>query len=75
MGNMGVIMDNEKVGIKLREENPLFILIGKFLGNMGLYEALGPEERRDKAYIILDRLLQDTHFAVSIAEKVIAKYK
>jgi len=59
--------------LKTREENPLFILLGKFLGYMSEYESLPNELKREKAVEILDRLLQDIHFSVSIAEKTVNK--
>jgi len=59
--------------LKTREENPLFILLGKFLGYMSEYESLPNELKKEKAVEILDRLLQDVHFSVSIAEKTVNK--
>jgi len=60
--------------LKTREENPLFILLGKFLGYMSEYESLPNDElKKEKAVEILDRLLQDVHFSVSIAEKTVNK--
>jgi len=59
--------------LKTREENPLFILLGKFLGYMSEYESLPNELRKEKAVEILDRLLQDVHYSVSIAEKIVNK--
>jgi hypothetical protein len=59
--------------LKTREENPLFILLGKFLGYMSEYESLPNELKKEKAVEILDRLLQDVHYSVSIAEKIVNK--
>jgi len=64
-------MENDT--LKTREENPLFILLGKFLGYMSKYESLPDELKKEKAVEILDRLLQDVHFTVSIAEKIVNK--